>query len=144
MKTEIRLVIAKEMEQARAHFRAERYKPCFYHLECAHIIGQRYFVRHLMTHAWMLRVAIRRTDLRESIGQVMRLIAVVPGYLLGWVPKGNSGGANISAIKPMPAPDDLAPLIAGYNVWNDVAKRCLLWLLVLGALTAGMSFARNW
>ena len=141
MKSEIRVVIAKEMEQARAHFRAERYEPCFSHLERAHILGQRYFAWHLFTHAWMLRVAIRRADLRESVGQVMRLIAVVPGYLLGWVPKGNSGGANVSAIKPMQAPDDLAPLIADYNVWNDVAKRCLLWLIVIGALTAGMSFA---
>jgi Protein of unknown function (DUF3703) len=30
-----------------------------------------------------------------------------------WVPLGNTGGANVSALKPMPIPDDLKQVLFG-------------------------------
>jgi hypothetical protein len=56
----------------------------------------------------MLRIGWRRRDGREVRGQVLRLAA---GGLLswaGWLPVGNTGGANVPPKKPMPLPDDLA------------------------------------
>jgi hypothetical protein len=97
------------------------------HLERAHILGQRYLFAHLKMHVLLFAVAVERADLREMMGQVLRLIAVVPGYLSGWVPKGNTGSANVSALQPMTPPGDLAPLIAGHSIARDVALRAFLW-----------------
>lgn len=97
------------------------------HLERAHILGQRYLFAHLHTHVLLFAVATQRANLREMAGQIIRLIAVAPGYLSGWVPKGNTGSANVSALQPMTPPDDLAPLIASHNVARDVAVRVCLW-----------------
>lgn len=99
------------------------------HLERAHILGQRYLFAHLNTHVLLFAVASQRLNVREMVGQIIRLIAVVPGYLTGWVPKGNTGSANVSALKPMTPPDDLAPLIASHSVARDVAVRVFLWAL---------------
>lgn len=80
----------------------------FHHLERAHILGQRNFSAHLQTHIGMLKIGSARRDMREIIGQVLRIIAVFPASLFGWVPIGNTGGANVSALKPMQIPDDLS------------------------------------
>ncbi|MEO9634643.1 MAG: DUF3703 domain-containing protein [Parasphingorhabdus sp.] len=80
----------------------------FHHLERAHILGQRDFSAHLKTHGGMLKIGIVRRDVREIVGQIMRIIAVFPASLVGWVPIGNTGGANVSALKSMKIPDDLA------------------------------------
>ncbi|HAJ48731.1 MAG TPA: hypothetical protein DCL54_19305 [Alphaproteobacteria bacterium] len=96
------------------------------HLERAHILGQRYLVAHLATHWRMLDLARARQDGPEIRGQILRLIAAVPGYVFGWVPVGNTGGANVSAVQPMPVPPDLAPYFKGYSVWWGVALRSIL------------------
>lgn len=44
---------------------------------------------------------------REVLGQIVRMIGSA-GSLVGAVPIGNTGRANVSAIKPMPIPSDLA------------------------------------
>jgi hypothetical protein len=64
-------------------------------------------VPHVINHYWMLKVGGRRRDVREVLGQILRIIGSV-GSLIGRVPIGNTGGANVSAIKPMPIPPDLA------------------------------------
>lgn len=127
MQAELRRAFTEEMrlaDVAEAENDAER---AFRHLKRAHILGQRYLITHLTTHWRMLRVARRRSDNVEARGQVARLLAVFPGYAFGWIPKGNTGGANVSATVPMALPPDLAPLLADYNVWRDVAIRAAIW-----------------
>lgn len=89
-----------------------------------------------MTHLRMFRVGLARGDLREMWGQALRVLATIPGYLTGWVPRGNTGGANVSALKPMPLPADLEPLLRDSSVWRDVA-----WRGVIVALLALTGFA---
>ena len=79
----------------------------FHHLERAHILGQLNFKTHLRTHLWMFKIGVLRGDGREITGQIIRTLAVFPASLFGWVPLGNTGGANVSALKPMAIPDDL-------------------------------------
>lgn len=95
----------------------------FAHLERAHILGQRWFWRHCRTHWSMLRIARRRKDRKEISGQVRRLLAVPLGWGSGWVPKGNTGGANVNPLKPMPIPEDMRDDLAGFSVTKDVAVR---------------------
>lgn len=141
MKQALKAAFDREMDTAKKAFAAQSWDQSFAHLERAHILGQRYFLTHIMTHWWMLRVALKKTDRREIRGQLMRMVAVVPGYLFGWVPKGNTGGANVSALKPMKLPDDLAPLLNDYRVWADVLGRIVVWsvgavMIALGLFTA--------
>lgn len=97
-----------------------------YHLERAHIIGQRYFLAHLSTHLHMLRLGMQRSDPREVRGQLARLLAVLPGYVFGWVPVGNPGSAGVSPVKPMPIPEDLKVHFQGYSLRREMGLRALV------------------
>lgn len=107
MPANLRAAFNKEMQQARTLYAEQRYPQCFHHLERAHILGQRHYVPHVNNHYWMLKVGWRLRDAREVVGQLLRIVGSV-GSLIGWIPIGNTGGANVSAIKPMPIPPDLA------------------------------------
>ena len=134
MKQDLKTAFHKEMAKARTYYVDNKLDLAFSHLERAHVLGQRYFKTHFLSHWWMFKVGIRRGDYREIFGQITRMMAVVPGYLFGWVPKGNTGGADVSPIKPMAAPADLAPLLADYNVAKDVRGRLLIIALLLTLL----------
>ena len=75
-------------------------------------------------------LTIKRWDGREIRGQLSRMVAVFPGYAFGWVPKGNTGGANVHPLKPMAIPDDLKSDLGRYSVTLDVLGRLILWTLV--------------
>jgi hypothetical protein len=81
------------------------------HLERAHIVSQPLAGAHVRTHVAMFAVALRRRDRHEVVGQLFRIIAAAPGSLTGKYPRGNTGGADVSAFAPMPIPDDLRPLL---------------------------------
>lgn len=136
MKAALKTAFAQEINRANAAEAAGDPQQAFAHLERAHIIGQRYFLTHFYTHRHMLRIARRRRDGREIRGQLLRLAAVVPGYAFGWVPKGNTGGANVSPLKPMRLPDDIAPLLSTYRVWRDVGIRLALAMLAVATYLA--------
>jgi len=59
----------------------------------------------------MLAYAFRGRDRREIIGQLLRLIVAGPGSWTGRYPVGNTGGADVSALRPMPVPDDLRAIL---------------------------------
>lgn len=119
-----------EMALARHAFQSKEYDASFARLERAHILGQRYFYPHLITHAWMLRIGMRTRRWREVIGQLLRLLAVVPGFLFGWVPIGNTGGANVSALRPMPIPEDLKKVVPSQDARPEFRARVLVWLIM--------------
>jgi len=81
------------------------------HLERAHILSQPMAGPHVRTHVGMLGYALRHHDRREVLGQVLRLIVAAPGTWTGRYPVGNTGGANVSALLPMPIPDDLQAIL---------------------------------
>jgi hypothetical protein len=56
----------------------------------------------------MLRIALRKRDRREVVGQLLRLVLTPLGHLTGRLPQGSTGGANVSAFAPMALPEDLA------------------------------------
>lgn len=134
----IKTAFGHEMSLAKEAYNSGQLDEAFRLLERAHILGQRYFITHFITHWWMLKVGIRNTDWREIKGQILRIIAIIPGYLTGWVPKGNTGGADVSALKPMPIPDDLAVPLKGYYVWIDVLLRLVFWTFVTTVIWIGV------
>ena len=83
----------------------------WHHLERAHILSQPLAVPHVRTHLAMLAAAMRRHDRTEALGQVVRVVVAAPGSWTGRYPTGNTGGADVSALRPMPVPDDLRRLL---------------------------------
>jgi len=101
----------EEVSLARLALQCRNYEACFEHLERAHVLAQRMTVRHTHVHWLMLVAGWRRRDYREVAGQVPRLLASVLFSRL-WVPHGNTGRARLSALKPMPVPEDLRHLFS--------------------------------
>ncbi len=80
-------------------------------LERMHILGQMYFVLHFQVHLLMLILAIKQINLKEALGQVLRLALVTPGHIFQRLPKGNVGTTRVSAFAPMAVPEDLKSLL---------------------------------
>jgi hypothetical protein len=100
-----------EMQAVRVHITAREYAAAFSRLERAHILGQQNTWRHTQVHLWMLRLGWQRRDVREVLGQLLRIPAALLFSKI-WVPLGNTGGANVSALQPMPVPEDLAAILS--------------------------------
>ena len=103
--------------EVRAAFDAARcgdHARAFRHLERAHILSQRLTIRHVQVHWLMLKHGVVVRDSREIFGQLVRIIAAALFSAI-WVPAGNTGGANVSAMRPMPIPDDLRPLLDSHR-----------------------------
>jgi hypothetical protein len=85
-------------------------------LERAHILSQPMAGPHVRTHLVMLGYGIRHRNAREVAGQVLRTVVAAPGSWTGKYPVGNTGGANVSAVKPLPVPDDLRVVLEASGV----------------------------
>ncbi len=156
MKPDQKIEYQRALQSAQQHEKAKSFSKAFSALERAHILGQRYLFPHIHTHFLMLRIGWKQRDLREIFGQLLRLIATIPGYILGWVPKGNTGGSNVSALKPMPLHEDLEKLLSDYIVWHDVLKRVIIFSVLATCLfllllvldnrhqTASASLSQDW
>ena len=84
----------------------------FAHLERAHVLGQASTREHVRVHWAMLIWAWRNRDARELFGQAFRLAGAATKTFIGFVPTGNTGGANVSPFKPMSVDPELAAIIA--------------------------------
>jgi hypothetical protein len=78
-----------EMEQGYARLASLDLDAAFQHFERAHILGQRRTWLHVRAHAAMLKVGWLRSDVREIAAQL-----------------------NVSALKPMPIPEDIKRILA--------------------------------
>ena len=65
-------------------------------------------------HWLMLKLGVEIGDWREVRGQLSRILAAAIFSRI-WVPAGNTGRANVSAMKPMPIPDDLQESLDGHR-----------------------------
>jgi hypothetical protein len=83
----------------------------FSHLERAHILGQTSTGEHVRVHWHMFLWSIRQRDVRECLGQLLRIVGASIGTALGLVPQGNTGGTNVNPFKSMPIPPELAALL---------------------------------
>lgn len=95
-----------EMNKATHFYQRNEFDSAFSHLERAHILGQSYIIPHTKSHWWMLKVGYKKHNFREVFGQMTRIVASILFSKI-WVPLGNTGGANVNPLKPMPIPEDL-------------------------------------
>ena len=109
----IRAYVQVELNAAQVAEQAGELQAAFRHLERAHILGQGSTVQHVRVHLRLLFWGLRYRDTREVLGQVVRLIGATTKTWVGLIPHGNTGGANVSAFKSIPIPEDLADIIDG-------------------------------
>lgn len=107
----LREAFENEMALARDLYRAGQYREAFTRLERAHVLGQCYAWPHTVNHWWMLKTGVKLRDVREVLGQLPRTAFGGLGSLLGRVPLGNTGGANVGIFTPMAIPADLAEIL---------------------------------
>lgn len=110
MKAALRAGLDAELSAASAAASGGHTAVAFQHLERAHILSQRHTLEHVRVHWLMLRLGASVGDWREVSGQCSRLTAAAVFSRI-WVPAGNTGRANVSALLPMPIPGDLRSLL---------------------------------
>jgi len=108
----IRPYVTQEIQHAEVLWAAGKRDLAFRHLERAHVLGQSSTVQHVRAHWHMFIWGIRSKSLRETLGQVVRMVGAATKTAIGLVPSGNTGGSNVSPFKPLPVPQDLATILA--------------------------------
>lgn len=132
----VKAAFAREMADAGTAEAAGDFRLAKWHLERAHILGQRSYITHVTTHFHMFRLAIRQSDFAEARGQIVRLIGAGPFHIVGWVPLGNTGGADVSPTLPMPIPSDLQPFLARHSLRRGLIVRGVLLIALIAAFVA--------
>ena len=110
MNGDLRAAYEAELRSASAAVTQGDSDRAFQSLERAHILSQRHTLRHVHVHWRMLKLGVSLGDRREILGQLSRMLAASLFSRI-WIPVGNTGRANVSAMKPMPVPDDLLRLL---------------------------------
>lgn len=105
-------IIDTQLAAAAAAARLGDWETEFRYLERAHILAQASTCQHVRIHWRMLRWATRRRDWAEFLGQIPRISGAAVLTVFGLVPKGNTGGTNVSAFRAFPIPADLAALMS--------------------------------
>lgn len=101
----------------RAYLRIDRsdLAQAWHLLEALHVLGQTRLAPHVRTHGLMLALAWQTRNLGEVNGQLLRLLLVPLGHLLGRLPLGNTGRSHIGAFRPMPVAQELLATIRAYQ-----------------------------
>ncbi|RYG19968.1 MAG: DUF3703 domain-containing protein [Chitinophagaceae bacterium] len=107
----LRSYLSLELVMSKEALKDKKYTESWRHLERAHILGQPYPLAHTLVHWKMLQFAVEIKNAKEIIGQLPRLLVGGVKSFIGVIPIGNTGGANVPALKPMEIPADLAEII---------------------------------
>lgn len=104
--------VTQELQEAKQCWISGKMDDAFRHLERAHILGQISTYQHVRTHWHMLIWGIRTRSIYECVGQITRIVGAIVVTPFGFVPIGNTGGANVSPFEPMEVPQELSEMIA--------------------------------
>ena len=80
-------------------------------LMAAHVVGQHDATMHLDCHRRMARLARDSRDWSELAGQVLRILLLPLGHLVGRVPEVNIGRAGVGVTQCMAPPEPVQVLI---------------------------------
>lgn len=108
----LRAPVGTELAQASAARKAGDLPAAWRALERAHILSQPAAWLHTRVHLSMLALALRTRDVRELLGQLVRLSVAALGSALGRYPVGNTGRARVPINEPMPIAPELAAILA--------------------------------
>jgi hypothetical protein len=104
--------VQNELRAANHFEKQSEFEAAFRHLERAHVLSQNWTWQHVRVHWHMFVWGARRRDWREVAGQAFRIVGAAAKTGLGLVPRGNTGGANVSPFRAMAIAEDLAAILA--------------------------------
>lgn len=107
----IRPYIQQEVERSRQYRAVGDINKEFEYLENAHVIGQESTYYHVYAHWKMLQWGIRNQNIKEVLGQLLRIVGAAATTAIGLVPHGNTGGSNVSPFQRMPIQPRLSTII---------------------------------
>lgn len=111
MTPKLRGYFEEELRQSGVAERAGDLPRAWRHLERAHVLSQAHAGPHVRVHGCMFAFGWRRRSAHELLGQLARIVVAAPGSWLGRAPLGNTGGADVGIMTPMPIPEDLEVLL---------------------------------
>lgn len=111
MPASLRPYYRQELTYYQDLLKAAHFERAWHHLERAHVIGQAYPLSHTYVHWLMLRFGFRIKDWKEVLGQLPRLLVGGVKSFVGKIPVGNTGGANVPPLQPMPIAEDLQVIL---------------------------------
>lgn len=91
-----------ELKEYKSEMQKCNLQKAWQHLEKAHVIGQAYPFEHSYVHWKMLLFGIKIKSGKEILGQIPRLIFGGVKSFVGVIPVGNTGGANVPPLRPLP------------------------------------------
>lgn len=98
----LRPYFQSELEAYTSNLAQQNLQTAWNHLERAHVIGQAYPWPHTYVHWKMLQFGISIKNWKEVLGQIPRLLVGGVKSFVGKIPVGNTGGANVPPLKPLP------------------------------------------
>lgn len=102
----------QEVEQSQQYRAAGDINKEFEYLENAHVLGQESTYYHVYAHWKMFQWGIRNRNIKEVLGQLLRMVGAATTTAIGLVPQGNTGGSNVSPFQRMPIQPRLATIIS--------------------------------
>ncbi len=118
MPKSLRPYFLKELNDYKEAMQIKDLQMAWRHLEKAHIIGQAYPLQHSYVHWKMFLFGIKIKDGKEIVGQIPRLLVGGVKSFVGKIPVGNTGGANVPPLKPLPIEEEILEIFrkAGVSV----------------------------
>jgi hypothetical protein len=107
-----RTAFEESLAEGRRRLRQGDFDGAWPALERAHVLGQPDGWLHVRSHGWMLWCASREGDVREIVGQLVRVALAAPSSRLGRYPRGNTGRARVGLFRPMPVSTDVAAILS--------------------------------
>ncbi|NHE56668.1 DUF3703 domain-containing protein [Cyclobacterium plantarum] len=108
----------KEISDYRENLQYGNLQKAWEHLERAHILGQAFPWQHTYVHWKMLIFGIKIKSFREVIGQIPRLLVGGVKSFVGRIPVGNTGGANVPPLKPLPIDKEILEIFTKAGMRN--------------------------
>ncbi|WP_417599818.1 DUF3703 domain-containing protein [Owenweeksia hongkongensis] len=108
--------LQKELLEYRQHLDNANYTAAWQHLERAHVLGQAFAWPHTYVHFKMLQFGIHIKNTKEVIGQIPRLLVGGVKSFVGEIPLGNTGGANVPPLKPLPIEPEIEAIFKKCNI----------------------------
>ncbi|MBD3628626.1 DUF3703 domain-containing protein [Cyclobacterium sp.] len=108
----------KEISDYRKNLQYGNLQKAWEHLERAHILGQAFPWQHTYVHWKMLIFGIKIKNFREVIGQIPRLLVGGVKSFVGRIPVGNTGGANVPPLKPLPIDKEILEIFTKAEMRN--------------------------
>jgi len=107
-----------ELKEFKVKFIQHDLQGAWHHLERAHVIGQAYPWPHTYVHWKMLQFGLSIKSWKEVVGQIPRLLVGGVKSFVGKIPVGNTGGANIPPLKPLPIDPEIMEMFRKAGIRN--------------------------